>query len=92
VLFEACKDPESLGCRLGRFGSILVADTLFGELSNKLVSEQQYGSLAEQLSLVHPGFGEPAFNGPATMASVIGFVDRFVQASDDPAMKLPSLL
>jgi hypothetical protein len=34
VLFEACKDPESLGCRLGRFGSILVADTLFGELSN----------------------------------------------------------
>lgn len=92
VLFEACKDPESLGCRLGRFGSILVADTLFGELNNRLSAEQQYGSLSEQLRCVHPGFGDPAFDGPVTMASVIGFVDRCLQASDDPAMKFPSLL
>jgi hypothetical protein len=92
LLFEAFKDPESRGCRLGRFGSILVADTLFGELNNRLLSEQQYGTLAEQLSSVHPGFADPTFDSPATVASVIGFIDRCLQASDDPAMKFPPLV
>ncbi|MDR3532219.1 MAG: peroxidase family protein [Rhodopila sp.] len=92
VLFEAYKDPESRGCRLGRFGSILVADTLFGELNNRLPSEQLYGSLSEQLKSVHPAFADQAFDGPVTMASVIGFIDRCLRQSDDPAMKYPSLL
>jgi hypothetical protein len=92
VLFEAFKDPESLGCRLGRFGSILVADPLFGELSNRLPSEEHYGSLAEQLETIHPGFGDPLFEQPATMATVLRFIDRHLQASDDPAMRTPSLL
>jgi hypothetical protein len=92
VLFEAFKDPESRGCRLGRFGSILIADTLFGELNNRLSSEQQYGSLSQQLGSIHASFADPAFDQPVTMASVIGFIDRCLQASDDPAMKFPSLL
>jgi hypothetical protein len=76
VLFEAAEDPESKGCRLGRFGSILVADTLFGELSNKLKPEWAYRSLADQLKALHPCFADDAFKGPVTMASVIGFIDR----------------
>jgi len=92
LLFEAFKDPESLGCRLGRFGSILVADPLFGELNNRLPSEEHYGSLAEQLETIHPGFGDPVFDHPATMAVIIGFIDRHLRANPDPAMSLPSLL
>ncbi len=92
VLFEAFKDPESLGCRLGRFGSIVVADPLFGELNNRLPSEEHYGSLAEQLESIHPGFGDPVFDRPPTMATVISFVDRNLRASPDPAMNTPSLL
>lgn len=92
VLFEAYKDPESRGCRLGRFGSVLVADTLFGELNNKLESEQYFGSLSEQLRTLHPTFGDRAFDGPVTMGDVIAFVDRCLQESDDPAMRSPSLL
>jgi hypothetical protein len=92
LLFEAFRDPESRGCRLGRFGSILLADPLFAELNNKLESERQYGQLAEQLSSVHPAFGDPLFERPATMATVISFIDRHLQASADPAMRTPSLL
>ena len=92
VLFEAFKDPESLGCRLGRFGSIVVADPLFGELNNRLPSEELYGSLTEQLDAIHPGFGDPVFDSPPTMATLIGFIDRHLQASSDPAMNTPSLL
>ena len=92
LLFEAFKDSESLGCRLGRFGSILVADPLFGELNNRLPSEEQYGSLSEQLGTIHPEFRDMAFERPATMAAVIRFIDRHLQASDDPAMRTPSLL
>ena len=46
LLFEAYKDRESLGCRLGRFGSVLVADPLFAEVNNRLQSERQHGALA----------------------------------------------
>lgn len=92
LLFEAFKDPESLGCRLGRFGSIVVADPLFGELNNRLPSEEAFGSLAEQLETIHPGFGDPVFDRPATMAAVIGFIDRHLRVHPDPAMSTPSLL
>jgi hypothetical protein len=92
LLFEACRDRESLGCRLGRFGSIIVADPLFAELNNRLRSERLHGSLAEQLRSVHPAFGDPDFDRPATMATVIRFIDRHLQASSDPAMRYPSLL
>jgi hypothetical protein len=92
LLFEAFKDCDSLGCRLGRFGSILVADPLFGELNNRLPSEEQYGSLSEQLATIHPDFADPIFQRPATMAAMIGFIDRHLQASADPAMRTPSLL
>jgi hypothetical protein len=92
VLFEACMDPESRGCRLGRFGSVLVAETLFGELNNKLRSERQFDSLAEQLTSLHPNFTDPVFGSPVTLASIISFVDRCLQGNPDPAMKFPSLL
>jgi hypothetical protein len=81
-----------LGCRLGRFGSIVVADPMFAELNNKLQSERHHGSLAEQLRSVHPAFGDADFDRPATMATVIRFIDRHLQASSDPAMRYPSLL
>jgi hypothetical protein len=92
VLFEAFADRESRGCRLGRFGSILLADPLFAELGNRLPSEHGPGSLAEHLHSVHPAFGAADFKGRTTMASVIRFVDRHLQASRDPAMRVPSLL
>jgi hypothetical protein len=92
LLFEAFCDPESRGCRLGRFGSILVADPLFAELNNKLDSEQQHGSLTEQLRAVDPAFGDPDFERSVTMATVIRFIDRHLQANADPAMRYPSLL
>jgi hypothetical protein len=92
LLFEAFKDPESRGCRLGRFGSILVADPLFAELNNKLESERQFGLLSEQLKSVHPAFGDAEFDRPVSMATVIGFIDRHLRASSDPAMRFPALL
>jgi hypothetical protein len=92
LLFEAFRDPESQGCRLGRFGSILVADPLFAELNNRLPAEQRQGSLAEQLGSLHPAFGTTDFEGPMTMTTIIRFVDRHLQASNDPAMRHPSLL
>jgi hypothetical protein len=92
LLFEACRDRESLGCCLGRFGSIVVADPLFAELNNRLQSERLHGSLAEQLRSVHPAFGDRDFDRPTTMATVICFIDRHLQASSDPAMRYPSLL
>lgn len=92
LLFEAFKDPDSRGCRLGRFGSILVADPLFAELNNKLESERLFGLLSEQLKSVHPAFGDAAFDRPVTMATVIRFVDRHLQASSDPAMRFPALI
>ena len=88
VLFDAWRDPESCGCRLGRFGSILVAETLFAELNNQLPS----APLAQQLQALHPSFTDTAFDSPVTLASVIRFVDRCLQASQDPAMRYPSLL
>jgi hypothetical protein len=92
VLFEAYKDRESLGCRLGRFGSVVVADPIFAELNNRLQSERHHGSLAEQLRSVHPAFGDPNFDRPVTMATVIRFIDRHLQAGSDLAMRYPSLL
>jgi hypothetical protein len=92
VLFEAYMDPESCGCRLGRFGSILIAETLFAELHNKLESERRSDSLSQQLQSLHPNFADAVFDDAISLASVIGFVDRCLQANPDPAMKFPSLL
>jgi hypothetical protein len=92
VLFEAFKDPDSLGCRLGRFGSILVGDTLFGELNNKFESETEHALLADQLGSLHPKFAEAVLRQPLTMASVIGFINDRLQRSQDDALKFPSLL
>lgn len=92
MLFEAYMDPESRGCRLGRFGSVLVAETLFAELHNKVESECQTDSLSEQLRSLHPNFTDTTFDGPITVASIIRFIDRSLQANPDPAMKFPSLL
>ncbi|HEY1413924.1 MAG TPA: hypothetical protein VGF36_17390, partial [Rhodopila sp.] len=92
LLFEAFKDPDSRGCRLGRFGSILVADPLFAELNNKLESERQFGVLSEQLQSVHPAFGDTDFDQRVTMATVIRFIDRHLEASADPAMRFPTLV
>lgn len=92
ILFEALKDSESQGCRLGRFGSVLVADTLFGELNTWPAEEQRGQTLPYQLSAVHAGFADPAFNDPVTMATVIEFIERNLQQSDDPGMRNPSLL
>ncbi len=92
VLFEAFKDPDSLGCRLGRFGSILVGDTLFGELNNKFGTETEHALLADQLRSLHPAFAAAVFRQPLTMASVIGFINDRLQRSQDDALKFPSLL
>jgi hypothetical protein len=92
VLFEASVDADSHGCRLGPFGSILVAETLFAELNNSVPAERQSAVLSEQLKWLDPSFTDSAFNGPATLACVIDFVDRCLQANTDPAMKFPSLL
>nr|WP_294513654.1 peroxidase family protein [uncultured Rhodopila sp.] len=92
VLFEASKDPDSLGCRLGRFGSILVGDTLFGELNNRFKAETGHAALSDQLRLLHPAFVAADFQKPVTMASVIGFVNDRLQHSQDDALKYPSLI
>jgi hypothetical protein len=92
VLFEAFKDPDSAGCRLGRFGSVLVGDTLFGELHNRLKPEAGHALLQDQLRSLHPAFAGAAFAQPLTMASVIGFINDRLQQSQDDALKYPSLL
>jgi hypothetical protein len=92
ILFEAFKDTDSLGCRLGRFGSILVGDTLFGELNNKFATEAEHTALVDQLRSLHPAFAEAVFPQPLTMASVIGFINDRLQKSQDDALKFPSLL
>jgi hypothetical protein len=92
VLFDAWMDPDSQGCRLGRFGSILVAETLFTELNNKRDAEPHFDTLSKQLASLHPNFSDPAFDNQITVASVIRFIDQCLQANPDPAMNFPSLL
>jgi hypothetical protein len=65
---------------------------MFAELNNRLQSERLHGSLAEQLRSVHPAFGDPDFDRPTTMATVIRFIDRHLQSSSDLSMRYPSLL
>ncbi|HYZ22508.1 MAG TPA: hypothetical protein VE690_10155, partial [Rhodopila sp.] len=67
-------------------------ETMFGELQNRLGSERKSSSLAEQLISLDPGFADPVFNGPITLASIISFIDGCLQQSVDPSMKFPSLL
>lgn len=92
ILFEAFKDPDSLGCRLGRFGSILAGDTLFGELNNKFKTETSHAQLADQLRSLHPAFAAAVFRQPLTMASVIGFINDCLQQSQDDLLRFPSLI
>jgi hypothetical protein len=92
ILFEAFKDTDSLGCRLGRFGSILVGDTLFGELNNKFATEAEHTALVDQLRSLHPAFAEAVFPQPLTMASVIGFINDRLKQSLDDALRFPSLI
>jgi hypothetical protein len=92
VLLEAFKDPDSLGCRLGRFGSILVGDTLFGELNNTFSTETVHALLADRLRSLHPAFAAAVFPQPLTMASVIGFINDRLKQSLDDALRFPSLI
>lgn len=91
ILFEAWKDPEANGCRLGRFGSILVAETLFAELRHPTEAEKVPGPLNDQLRAIHPKCADDALTEPLTMASVIAFIDRCLEAAP-PEMKTPKLL
>jgi hypothetical protein len=94
ILFEAWQDPESVGCRLGRFGSILVAETLFAELRNELDIEKSPGPLSKQLESLHPGFAaDITFDAsPITLGAVISFVNGCLEKTGIPEMKFPSLL
>ncbi|HVY15281.1 MAG TPA: hypothetical protein VHB27_08640 [Rhodopila sp.] len=94
VLFDAWQDPESVGCRLGRFGSILVAETLFGELRNQLDVEKRPGSLSDQLESLHAGFAaDTAFDKePLTLGTVISFINRCLAKTETQEMSLLSLL
>jgi hypothetical protein len=93
ILLEAFVDPASNGCRLGTLGSIIVAESLFGELyHNQLPAEQRAGGLVQRLQGICNLFVDPGFAAMNSMRDVIAFVWSRLQRTNDPAMTTPPLV
>ncbi|MEO8714632.1 MAG: hypothetical protein ABI369_06440 [Acetobacteraceae bacterium] len=81
VLFEALKDETAPGCRLGILGSIIIAETMFGEFHrNKPPAENGGGPLRTRLAAIDPAFDEADFDGSIGMAEAIGFVWKHLKS------------